>query len=322
MANNMFLRTVRMGGFDKGDVLAYIDELNSKIYNLEQKVKDQAETIEKLQKAGASAPAAPVAAENNGDFEGKAELENKVTDLEKKVEEAKNKVAELMASTDTMKVQIADYEQQLVEKNVEVETKVNEIDELKDKLEQAEKNAGAAAASSPAFDLGNVFIEAQNTANRVVTEAKKAAQQMTDEAEAQANQIIDDANNQAETTVTTAQAEATRTLETAQQEADRVRGQAYAEADRVTSTAQAEADETTANAEAEAKRMIDEANAQVGLIKAKSADLREGVKNEYTNLSENITQIISSLNDLFGASIGSADKARDLIDEGLGLVEE
>ena len=76
-----------------------------------------------------------------------------------------------MASTDTMKVQIADYEQQITEKDAELEKQKNEIEDLKEKLENAEANAGTGAA--PAFDLGSVFIEAQNTANKVVTEAKK-----------------------------------------------------------------------------------------------------------------------------------------------------
>lgn len=49
MANNGYLRTVRMGGFDKQDVLAYVDDLNSKIYNLENKVKDLEETNERLE---------------------------------------------------------------------------------------------------------------------------------------------------------------------------------------------------------------------------------------------------------------------------------
>ena len=49
MASNGYLRTVRVGGFDKQDVLAYVDDLTSKIYNLENKVKDQEETIERLE---------------------------------------------------------------------------------------------------------------------------------------------------------------------------------------------------------------------------------------------------------------------------------
>ena len=166
MASNGFLRTVRVGGFDKQDVLAYVDDLTSKIYTLEAQVNDQNETIERLEKSQGNA--------QSQDFEGKAELE-------KKVEDAKNKVAELMASTDTMKVRIADYEQQITEKDAEIERQKNEIEELKDKLEQAEKNAGSGNA---AMELGQVFIEAQNTANKVVADAKANAKQMEEEEKA------------------------------------------------------------------------------------------------------------------------------------------
>lgn len=155
MASNGYLRTVRVGGFDKQDVLAYVDDLTSKIYTLEAQVNDQNETIERLEKQGGA---------QKQDFEGKKELE-------KKVEEAKNKIAELMANTDTMKVRIADYEQQVTEKDAELEKQKQEIEDLKEKLETAEANAGTA---TPAFDLGSVFMEAQNTANKVVQEAKKA----------------------------------------------------------------------------------------------------------------------------------------------------
>ena len=48
MASNGYLRTVRVGGFDKQDVLAYVDDLTSKIYTLEAQVNDQNETIERL----------------------------------------------------------------------------------------------------------------------------------------------------------------------------------------------------------------------------------------------------------------------------------
>ena len=44
MASNGYLRTVRVGGFDKQDVLAYVDDLTSKIYTLEAQVNDQNES--------------------------------------------------------------------------------------------------------------------------------------------------------------------------------------------------------------------------------------------------------------------------------------
>ena len=122
MASNGYLRTVRVGGFDKQDVLAYVDDLTSKIYTLEAQVNDQNETIERLEKQGGA---------QKQDFEGKKELE-------KKVEEAKNKIAELMANTDTMKVRIADYEQQVTEKDAELEKQKQEIEDLKEKLMPAQ----------------------------------------------------------------------------------------------------------------------------------------------------------------------------------------
>ena len=41
MASNGYLRTVRVGGFDKQDVLAYVDDLTSKIYTLEAALRSR-----------------------------------------------------------------------------------------------------------------------------------------------------------------------------------------------------------------------------------------------------------------------------------------
>ena len=277
MASNGFLRTVRVGGFDKQDVLAYVDDLTSKIYTLEAQVNDQNETIERLEKSQGSAQAQ--------DFEGKAELE-------KKVEDAKNKVAELMASTDTMKVRIADY-----------------------------------------MELGQVFIEAQNTANKVVADAKANAKQMEEEAQQLQNQILDDANAQAEKLVTSAQAEADATLTSAKQNAANMVAEAKAEAEQTTTTANAEAHKVTTEAKAEAERVRSEARAEADktirdaqasavTIKAQSGEIRNKVKAHFTELSDNVQKLVTTLNDLYGTSIGSVNDARDLIDEGLELVEK
>ena len=67
--------------------------------------------------------------------------------------------------------------------------------------------------------------------------------------------------------------------------------------------------------------MISDAQTQVVDIRERSASLRNSVQEEYTKLSENVQQLITTLNDLYGSSIGSVNQARDLIDEGLELVE-
>ena len=41
-----FLKTVSFGGFDKKDVLAYVDELNTKIYTLEAELDEKKALLE------------------------------------------------------------------------------------------------------------------------------------------------------------------------------------------------------------------------------------------------------------------------------------
>ena len=67
--------------------------------------------------------------------------------------------------------------------------------------------------------------------------------------------------------------------------------------------------------------MISDATNEASIIREKSSGLRESVQREYSALSENVQQLITTLNDLYGSSIGSLNKARELIDEGLELVE-
>ena len=57
-------------------------------------------------------------------------------------------------------------------------------------------------------------------------------------------------------------------------------------------------------------------------IRDRSADLRESVKTQFTSLSETVQQLVTSLNDLYGNSIGAVNTARDLIDDGLSLVSD
>ncbi len=41
-----FLKTVNFGGFDKKDVLAYVDELNTKIYTLQAELDEKKALLE------------------------------------------------------------------------------------------------------------------------------------------------------------------------------------------------------------------------------------------------------------------------------------
>ena len=89
----------------------------------------------------------------------------------------------------------------------------------------------------------------------------------------------------------------------------------------MTTQARGEADRTVGEAKVKAEKMITDAHNEATIIREKSSGLRESVRTEYTKLSENVQQLITTLNDLYGSSIGSVNQARDLIDEGLELVE-
>ena len=151
MDGNVYLKTVNFGGFDKKEVLAYIDKLYSDIYKLQAEVKEKNEMIESLESGEVQ------------NFAGKE-------DLEARIDEGKSKISELQASNDTLKLQVANYESDVTEKDQKITEMENEIEDLKQKLENAEANAGSGGASE--FDLGSVFIEAQKTANNVVCRRK------------------------------------------------------------------------------------------------------------------------------------------------------
>lgn len=58
-----FLKTVSFGGFDKKDVLAYVDELNTKIYTLEAELDEKKPCLK-----APAAKAAELTAQNTRSF--------------------------------------------------------------------------------------------------------------------------------------------------------------------------------------------------------------------------------------------------------------
>lgn len=284
MAGNGYLRTVNFGGFDKKDVLAYVDELNTKIYNLETQLSEKNDTIAAYEAGGAGA--------GSGDFEGKEALE-------KKVEESHAKISELMASTDGLKLQLTNLENEAGEKDSQIEAMKGEIEDLKQKLADAEANAAAGGGDSAAFDMGALFMEAKKSADAVVAEARKAAKKMEQEAKDLQDQILEDANAQAEKIVTSANAEAKIT----------------------TDNAQANAAALTAQAQADADALMRNAREQEAKITSQSKGLRDSVRTEFTELQGNISKLSTVLNDLFGDSIVKIDSAKELVANGLQLVD-
>ncbi|MBQ5333941.1 MAG: hypothetical protein J6K92_11910 [Oscillospiraceae bacterium] len=200
MAENGFLKTVNFGGFDKKDVLAYVDQLNTKIYTLENELEEKKALLEN----------------SGGNMEDKEKYE-------KLLEADKAKITELQTSNESLKNQLSNAEAEAADKDKEIADLKKKLTDMENELIEA-KNAAAAAspAENNAMDLTNVFMEAQRTATTIVTNAKENARKMDEDAKKLANQVVDDANSKASTIVKTADEKANKILTDAEDKSSKM----------------------------------------------------------------------------------------------------
>lgn len=199
-----FLKTVNFGGFDKKDVLAYVDELNTKIYTLEAELDEKKALLESSGGSG----------DNSAKYE-----EILAAD--------KQKISELQANNESLRLQIKSVENELTEKETEIGSLNQRIEELEEQLQAAKnKVASAGPSENSALDLSNVFIEAQKTATSIVSQAKENARKMDEDAKKLANQVVDDANGKASTIVKSADDKANRILADAEDKSAEMRAAA------------------------------------------------------------------------------------------------
>lgn len=187
MDSSGFLRSVSFGGFDKKDVLAYVDDLNTKIYTLEAELEDA------KKKVGSG---------KGGHFEGKEEYEQLLA-------KERAKSSELMAKVDTLNLTIQSNESVIADKDKEIEN-------LKAKIEELENAKPAEQDTTASFDIGSVFIEAKKSADKIVSEARLAVKKMDADAKALAEQVIEEANSKAQSIVSEANEKAEDILRNAE----------------------------------------------------------------------------------------------------------
>ncbi|MDE7289882.1 MAG: hypothetical protein K2N71_10340 [Oscillospiraceae bacterium] len=203
MEGTGFLKTVSFGGFDKKDVLAYVDELNTKIYTLEAELDEKKALLE-----------------SSGGEGGGVDSEK----YEELLAADKAKITELQTSNDSLKLQMKTMEDELADKDKEIEALKAQTAELEEQLQEAKNKAASGGGdSNSAMDLSNVFIEAQKTANTIVTQAKENARKMDEDAKKLANQVVDDANGKASTIVKNADEKASRILSSAEDKSSEMR---------------------------------------------------------------------------------------------------
>lgn len=221
MESSGFLKSVSFGGFDKKDVLAYVDDLNTKIYTLESELEDA------KKKAGSGTGAK---------FEGKEAYEEMLA-------KERSKSSELMAKVDTLNLTIKSNENTIAEKD-------KEIEKLKERMTELENNVTSAPTEeTSSFDIGSVFIEAKKSADKIVSEARAAVKKMDSDAKALAEQIIEEANNKAERTVSEAISKAEKIVSEANTKSEKIMSNAE--------TRSAELEKLSADVKLKVKNTID-----------------------------------------------------------------
>lgn len=199
MEGTGFLKTVNFGGFDKKDVLAYVDELNTKIYTLEAELEEKKTLLE--------------GADGGVSSEKYDEL----------VAADRAKITELQTANDSLKNKLSTLQDELGVKEKENGELKAQVTELENQLQEAKNKVVSSSAESSALDLGNVFVEAQKTANIIVTQAKENARKMDEDAKKLANQVVDDANGKASTIVKSADEKASKILADAEDKSHEMR---------------------------------------------------------------------------------------------------
>lgn len=187
MDSSGFLRSVSFGGFDKKDVLAYVDDLNTKIYTLESELEDAKKNVGNGK---------------GGTFAGKEELE-------KSLAKERAKSSELMGKVDTLTLTVQSNESVISDKDKEIQS-------LKEKIEELESASPAEPAEATSYDIGNVFIEAKKSADKIVAEARTAAKKMDADAKELAEQVVGEANSKAQDIVSDAESQAHSIIDNAQ----------------------------------------------------------------------------------------------------------
>ena len=422
MEGNGFLKTVKVGGFDKKDVLACIDQLNSKIYQLEAELdearanegnnSDAVQVVDDSQiraledklaqvqrdfarekdflinqnqqfsadKEQLVSERLAIVSERDQLLSEKNRLEIELNQMQAfaqagggsdsaQIAQFTSQISELQTALAAKEQELSDKEMQIMalngqlsQQNEQILSLTNTINEQKTQIEELNQKVaegGESSFQSNTFDIGSVFIEAKNTADRIIQEAKAAADKLTRESKAQAQQIVDDANEKAAKTIDDANRKAATTLEdassrakdtteTANKKAENTIDEANFKASSTINSANRKAIETIEHANKKAAVTIDDANLlatttineanekAANTINDANRQAKETIE-DANNKSENVKRLSNSIRerikaelDMLSTNVGTmtskitsfADSAQDILKTTKTLIDE
>lgn len=284
-------KKVSSGGGSGG---AHEAELEEEVKTLKNKLNSTTITLRKLEEALQSEKKARQSEKMLYEAErGSGSIVSTPSESSRPSEDNSAQIAELNRT-------ISEKDELIKNKEVLVQSKDKEIAELKKKVEELDsdlKKAKEAPAVSESefkssFDIGNVFIEAQNTAKKITIEAQAAADKLSEEAKEKAEKIISDAEAAAQTKTKEADERSSRVLE----EADR------------------KAKEIVDNAEKSLEDVKNEVINKAGGLDKISEEIRTSFRADLDKLKENLKVIADAINkaeENFSKTVEDADRKID-----------
>ena len=174
MAETRFIKTVTFGGYDKTEVDKKLEYFYKKMYEMKNELRETKLTLEEFKKG---------------------------TDAEKAAETVlageRAKLTQVQVQNETMSDKLKNAEEDNKAKEAEIKELNEKLKALTDEKEELKKRVEALEAGGAAEALSTVFIEAQKSANLLVTTSKKEADDLTSKAKQSADDMIVDANNKA-----------------------------------------------------------------------------------------------------------------------------
>lgn len=276
MDNSGFLKSVSFGGFDKKDVLAYVDDLNTKIYTLEAELEEKRSTMS--EDGGSIAT-----------FDGAEKYEEMLA-------KERSHSSESLAKIDTLNLTVQSLKSEIADKDIEIE-------KLSEKISDLESNTTAQKTEeASSFDIGNVFIEAKKSADKIILEAKNAAKKMDLDSKELAKQVVDDANGKAMSAVTEAETKAGKVVADAETKANKL----VIDAGNKARTA-------LSDAEAKANKVTRESEMKNNNLKRLSDEMKINIQTDMDKIFANVVQLNDVIADFSRSSTISFEKAKTII---------
>lgn len=179
-------KTAAVGGFKKSDVLAYIDEMDSRSKENEKKKNDEINKLKKqLEESGAKY----------------SELEAKAKELENVIEQEKKASAEIVAQKKELSDEIDLYKSEMTKKDETIDNlrrdalllrqSINETHgdvskkdaEIANLKKQTDELTGKVAEMNRSEDqISRVMLEARNTADKMISDARQECENVKNQA--------------------------------------------------------------------------------------------------------------------------------------------